>query len=746
MTLNSILIKACVIFLILLAPVLSYSQVKNYAGVVIDSKTGEKLYGASVYIKGAGTGATTNDEGEFAISVAVGNVLAVSFIGYTSEELSITSTTPLQLNIKLEPYVTLGNVTVSTRKKDENVVGTIMGIERLDISEIKLLPTLMGEVDLIKVIQLLPGVQATAEGASGFSVRGGSPDQNLILLDNTIVYNPSHMMGFFSIFNQDVVSGIDLYKGDFPFKFGGRLSSVLDVVTKDEIPSEIIGAGGIGLISSRLTLQCPLGDKTSWIVGGRRSYADLFLKLASNEELKSSTIYFYDFNAKLTHRVSRKDKLSFNAYYGKDKFAAQPGSFNYGNAALSLTWNRIFTKNFFGQFSAHYTNYNYGLGSNLEGTDVYWNSKIRGIMLRADLSQPINDFWNLSYGVSGMRHLFSPGKVTLPQGLDPFVMPNKYAWEYAAYISNEQKLSNRLTLKYGTRFSLFSNDVNYTSLEPGAGLVYKIQNNSSVKANYAHNTQYLQLANNSASGSPLDIWFSASSEIKPQHADLFSVGYFHNLKNNAIEISTELYYKDLKNVIDFADHSVLLLNDNLENEVRTGTGKAYGLEFMLKKNSGKATGFVNYTLSRTERSIPEINKGKTYLAPYDKTHVVNIFLNYNFSQKVHASLAWIFATGNPTTYPTGRFEVEGEYFPIYSGRNEYRRPNYNRLDLSLTYVPNPDSKKRIKGEWNLSIYNAYSKKNPWIIYYNQDKVTRLPYSEMLYLFGIVPSISYNFKF
>jgi hypothetical protein len=645
----------------------------------------------------------------------------------------------------------LQEVIISATRRDKNVTNLTMGTEKLSIEQIRLLPAIMGEVDILKTLQLLPGVQSVSESSNGFSVRGGSPDQNLIVLDNTTVYNPSHQMGFFSAFNNDVISGIELYKGHFPSRHGGRLSSLLEVKTRDVIPEKISGTGGIGLISSRIMLEGPLGEKTSWVVAGRRTYADLFLVFASNKDLRNAKLYFYDLNGKLTHRFSANDKLELNIYNGLDKMGVSMGSFNYGNTASSLTWNHVFSSTLFGKFSAHFTDYKYALASDMNDMDVSWNSGIRDWTLRADFHQPLNDLWDLSYGISGIYHSFNPGKISMKGlGLADYVINGNEAIETGVYLSNEQTFTDRLSVKYGLRFSTFHNTGKnahtYTALEPTLGAVYKLTDQSSVKANYSHNTQYLQLANNSSAGSPLDIWFSASSHIKPQEVDLYSTGYFHNFNDNNYEASVELYYKDLNHVIDFREHSNLLMNQDLESEVRTGTGKAYGIEWMLRKNTGRLTGFVNYTLSRSERTIPEVNQGKTYLAPYDKTHAVNLVATYNFSKKWNVSTIWVYATGMPTTYPTGRFQIGEEYFPIYSGRNEYRRPHYDRMDLSLNYIPNPDSKKKWKGEWNLSLYNVYNRKNPWTIIYQQNDDTGIPYAEMLYLFGIVPSITYNFKF
>jgi len=647
--------------------------------------------------------------------------------------------------------IALREVIISGKKSDENVSSVNMGVEKLSITAIKKMPALMGEVDIIKAIQLLPGVQASSEGSSGFSVRGGSPDQNLILLDNTTVYNPSHMMGFFSIFNNDVISSLELYKGDIPIKHGGRLSSLLDVQTKENMPDRFSGSGGLGLISSRLMLEGPIGENTFWLVSGRRSYADLFLKLSSDESINSAILYFYDLNFKISHKLSNRDRLSLNAYYGKDAFGAKPGDFKYGNGTLSLAWSHIFSDKLYSKFSLNATSYDYGMATHLEGMKMSWEADMLDLMFRADFSQPLSDAVNLNYGFTSTWHRINPGLVVSSMMENDYNVENTFALQNSLYLGNEQKITDVLAVKYGLRWTIFQNldsgkiQHTYNTFEPRTGLVYKLNDNSSVKANYAHNVQFIQLANNSASGSPMDIWFSASLNVKPQQVNMFSAGYFRNFRDNMFETSAEIYYKDLKNVIDFADHAQLLLNKELEGEIRTGTGKAYGLELMVRKNTGRLTGFANYTLSRSERTIPEVNNGKTYLAPYDKTHVFNIVMNYEISSKINVSANWVFATGNPTTYPTGRMGIMGEYFPIYSGRNEYRMPNYDRLDLSLNFIPKPNSKKRWKGEWNFSLYNAYGRKNPWIISYKQEDGNP-PTAEMLYLFSIVPSVTYNFKF
>ncbi|MDR2843873.1 MAG: TonB-dependent receptor [Candidatus Symbiothrix sp.] len=687
--------------------------------------------------------------------------------------LGQTDTLPGTSVYPKDPIIyTLEEVTVSSRSKNDNITGTTMGVEQMKMKEIRRLPMLMGEVDVLKGIQLLPGVQATAEGTSGFSVRGGSPDQNLILIDNTTVYNASHLLGFFSVFNNDVVSGLELYKGDMPLQFGGRLSSLLSIETKSEMPDRWGGTGGIGLISSRLMLEGPAGKQTSWLVGGRRSYVDLFFGLSNTEMVQNSILHFYDLNAKLSHRISNKDRIEINTYYGRDAFGAEMGEFDYGNTAASVLWKHTFSENLFSKFSVHLSDYTYRLGASLDEMAVDWRAGIADVALKANFNHQLNGWLNLNYGVSSIIHRLNPGKIIISgNNANQLDMQKNDALEHGVYLSNEQNVTGNLSLRYGLRVSVFQNlggltgysyDSNYEvadsiyykagsiyntygQLEPRVGAVYLINNHSSVKANYARNAQFIQLAENSASGSPLNVWFAASPNIKPQTVDNFSIGYFRNFNNNRYETSVEAYYKDMQNVIDFGEHAELLMNPQLEGEVRTGTGKAYGMELSVKKNSGKLTGFFNYTLSRSERTIPEVNNGKTYLAPFDKTHAVNIALNYEFSKQWNTSATWVYATGAPTTYPTGRFQIGDEYFPVYSGRNEYRRPDYHRLDLSLTYVPIPNAKKPWQGEWNFSIYNAYGRKNPWLISYNQTE-TSTPTAEMTYLFRFIPSVTYNFKF
>lgn len=744
-------------YLPLLLPFFSFTTLSaqnlRVTGKVRDKASGEELPGAAIRLLGSTVRATTDLAGTYRIELLPGTyTFQVNYIGYETEERSIRVEASQEIDFFLaSKSFLLDEVTVSSSSLQRSrIENPAMGLEKLSAGEIKRLPALLGETDPLKAIQLLPGVQSTSEGSTGFSVRGGAPDQNLILLDNTTIYNPSHMMGFFSVFNNDIVSEIELHKGDLPFRFGGRLSSVLEVNTRETRPEKLTGVGGIGLISSRIALEGPLGGKTSWIAAARRSYADLFLKLSSDKDLRNTTLYFYDINLKLNHRISEKDRLSLHFYNGSDKFGMSMGDFSYRNSAVSSIWKHHFADRVSANFNLNYSAYSYFIATEVGDARTEWDAAIKDWTFRYDLDHFVSDLWHLNYGVSAIHHTFEPGKVKVSRQEEYRIMESK-AWEYAAYLSNEQKIGNSFILKYGMRIAAFRNkgDVKhtYTVWEPGIGLVCLVSDQSSLKASYTRNNQFLQLANNSASGSPLDVWFSASPRIKPQQVDMFSAGYFQNINKNSLELSVELFYKKLKNVIDFADHSQLLLNKDLEDEVRIGSGKAYGVEWMVKKNTGRLTGFVNYTLSRSERTIPEINGGKTYLAPYDKTHALNVVASYTVSPKVQFSANWVVASGTPTTYPTGRFEIEGEYFPIYSERNQYRKPAYHRIDVSMIYTPNPASTKRWKGEWIFSIYNLYNRKNPWVIYYDQEyDKTSTPYAEMYYLFGFLPSVTYNFKF
>ncbi len=749
------------------------------SGNITDANNGEDLIGAGLLVKGTRTGAVTNAYGFYSLSLSPGkHKVVISYLGYNTQEIDVDLTEDTLLNIKLSPGVNqLSEVIVSAEGRNANVAKIEMSTERLTVKTIKSIPALMGEVDVIKAIQLLPGVQATAEGSSGFSVRGGGHDQNLILLDEATVYSASHLMGFFSVFNNDAIKDVTLYKGDIPATFGGRLSSLLDIRSKDGNNQKITGTGGVGLISSRLTLEGPMGtDKATFLVSGRRTYADLFLKLANDKDLRQSSLYFYDLNAKLNYRIDEKNRLFLAGYFGKDNFGTKFAGMNFGNKTLTARWNHVFSPKLFSNFSLIGSFYDYYVKLDMnEQVNQEWKSRMQDYGIKADFSYHINPKHTVRFGYNTLYHNFMPGEgggVGEESILKRFGMPREYALESALYVSAESEIGTKLKLKYGLRYSLFQNisngeEIDYLQdyvvayskthkkgsfyhhqyqFEPRVGAVYMFNDEHSLKASYSRTAQYIQLASNSSAGSPLDVWFQASQNIRPQLCDQFAMGYFRNFAENEYEASAEVYYKDMRDVVDFKDHASLMGNEELEQEVRFGKGYAYGVELMVHKNSGRLTGWVSYTLSKSRRQIDEINDGKWYRSPYDKPHNISIVGTYELTPKWTVSANWVYASGTPVTYPTGRFQVEGTYVPIYSGRNEYRYPAYHRLDLSATMQLSKPG-KRLKHELNFSLYNAYGQKNPWTIMFTQeDDNPDKTYAEMVYLFSFVPSITWNFTF
>jgi hypothetical protein len=653
-----------------------------------------------------------------------------------------------------------------------------MSVIKMDVKSINRIPALFGEVDLIKAIQMLPGVQATSEGSTGFSVRGGNPDQNLILLDEAVVYNASHLLGFFSVFNNDAIKDVTLYKGDIPASSGGRLSSLLDVRMKDGNSRKFSVTGGIGLISSRLTLESPVFDEnTSFIVSGRRTYADLFLPLSKNKEISDNKLYFYDFNAKVTHRFDDNNRIFLSGYFGRDIFSNQFALMSLGNQTATLRWNHLFSKSLFSNFSLIYSKYDYSLGTPKgEASAFKWTSDLKDYSAKADFSWFLSPASTIKFGFSTTYHEFFPGEArgvgdsTL---ISDFVLSGSYALEHGIYLSNEHKISGVLTLKYGLRLSVFQNvgdatlyhyDANYealdstvyskgkffnhyATLEPRLGLNYSISEISSVKASYSRTAQYVHLAQNSTAGTPLDIWFPSSPNIKPSVADQIALGYFHNFRHNMLETSAEVYYKKMNNVIDFRDHAQLLLNKKLDGELRFGNAWAYGLELMVKIPEGRLNGWISYTISASKRKVAQINNGNVYSAPYDKPHNIAVVLNYALSRRVIISANWVYATGIPVTYPTGRAVIGNKVVPIYSNRNAYRLPDYHRLDIAATLKGKPKEGRRWHSEWNFSVYNAYGRRNAWAINFVQDNNhPNITYAEKTYLFSVIPSITYNFIF
>ncbi|MGB0931107.1 MAG: TonB-dependent receptor [Chitinophagales bacterium] len=777
------------LFLTFMFAISAFGQQKTtLSGHITDAASGEELIGVNIYIKELGTGGVTNVYGFYSLTVPRGRYeITYSYIGYESIVETIDLEGSVTKNIELSTRgKELEEFVVTSEKKDKNVESTEMSTVNMKVESIKKLPALFGEVDIIKALQLLPGVQSAGEGTSGLYVRGGNVDQNLILLDEAPVYNASHLMGFFSVFNPDAIKDMQLYKGGIPAQYGGRLSSVLDIRMKEGNSKRVAVSGGIGTVSSRLTVEAPIAKgRGSFLVSGRRTYADIFLGLSSNPEIRENKLYFYDLNLKGNYRLGEKDRIFLSGYFGRDVFKfSDEFKMQWGNGTGTLRWNHIFSNKLFMNTSLIYSNFDYLLGDPA-GVDAFeWTSDIQNQTGKVDFNYFLNPENTLKFGVHSTRYQFSPGHArsgTPDDGgiFNDIKLPDIFAWEHAAYLSNEHKITPRLKATYGLRFSAFqnvgkatvysydkSNPDNYTvmdsthydkgevykthtAIEPRLALKYSLNDESSVKLSYNRTVQYVHLASNSTSASPLDIWFPSSTNVEPQRADQIAIGYFRNLKNNMFETSVEAYYKKMDNQIDFKDHAQLLLNEQLEGELRIGEGYAYGLEFMVRKQEGKLQGMLSYTLSRTERKIPEINNGKLYPNRYDRTHDVSLFATYDLSDKWTFGGNWVYTTGAAVTMPTGRFEYGNMITPVYSDRNAARLPAYHRLDLSATLRPKSKKKpnRKFKHEWVFSIYNTYFRKNAFSINFVQDeKNPNVTKAEKLYLFGIIPSITKNFKF
>ena len=745
-----------------------------------DKATGEILAGVTVIETNLRTGTSTNSNGFYSITILSGNYeLQFSYIGYQTTKLTGNTQNNLVLNITLDPAdKTLEEVVIEGKRTDENVRAPAMSIVELDIRTIRSIPSLFGEIDLVKVIQLLPGVQSASEGSTGYSVRGGATDQNLILLDEAIIYNASHLMGFFSVFNNDVVENVTLYKGDIPASYGGRLSSLLEVQTKDGNSKRFSMTGSIGTVSSKLTLEGPfIKERTTWLVAGRRTYADLFLPFAKDESIRDNKLFFYDLNLKLTHLINEKNRIYISGYAGRDVFRNDFSSVEFGNQTASLRWNHIFSKSIFLNMSLNYSGYNYDLGTPEEEENSFrWLSELSEYTSRFDFTHYVSGNHKLKYGATITWHKISPGSVKGfgdPSENSGFNLPPANALESSLYFTDDFRLSEKLTLKYGLRFSAFQSvgpatvyhydaDYNpgdstvyakrgifntYSGIEPRLAVTYMVNELSSVKGSYSHTTQYLTLAQNSTTGTPLDIWFPASPNVEPQLCDQFAAGYFRNFNNNMYEVSMEAYYKNLRRLIDFRDHAQLFLNQYLEGELRIGKGYSYGIETIVRKNEGRLSGWLSYTWSRSFRLVPEINNGKLYVSPYDKPHNFNIVVNYGITSRIFASATWIYATGIPVTFPTGKAIIGNAIIPIYSDRNSYRMEDYHRLDLSVSLKSREKPGKKWQSELNLSVYNAYNRHNAWAINFVQDPANPyVTYAEKTYLFAIIPALTYTIKF
>jgi len=752
------------------------AQKYQISGIVTDLDTGNKLPGVPVTIKERpSTGVSTNNGGNYELSLSKGNyTITIKFIGYKDIEIPVALTKNITQDIRLErSSIDLKEVIVSTGRSDANISAPQTGVEKITIQEINKLPVLFGERDVIKAMQLMPGVKAASEGNAGLFVRGGTTDQNLIMLDNVSVYNASHLMGFFSTFNPNAVRDVTLYKGAMPAQYGERISSVLDVQMRDGDTENYHVGGGIGLIASNVNVEGPIQKgKSSFIVSGRRTYADAIAKLSGNSDAKNTTLYFYDFNAKLNFNISDRDRISFSGYWGKDNLALKEVvDTKWGNLLGTLRWTHQMDNRWSMNTAVQLNKYDYKINLDM-GLDMAISSIINDYTLKQEFLFQINNSNLLRFGYNTIYHTIQPGNYKYEENKgEPMELQKRRSWENGIYASHSIKLSERLEAIYGLRLSTFSVlgkgdyyilDENhevvdsvwynsgkfvktYINIEPRLSLAYKLNKISSIKAAYARTTQNMHLLTNTNMNTPMDRWASSTNNLKPQVADQVSLGYFRNFSNNMYEFSVEGYYKDMRNQVDFKDNAVFDRNDDVESELRIGKGRAYGLELLLRKTYGRLTGWVGYTLSRSEKRIEGINNDEWYPARQDRTHDISIVGMYELNPKWNLSAAWVYYTGNAVTYPSGKYRVDGRQVVYYKERNGYRAPAYHRLDLSATCQLKKTNK--YSSELAIGLYNAYGRENAYMIDFrtNDDdpnKTTAYQYS----LFRFIPSVTWNFKF
>ena len=789
------MIKKIILLIVLLTSIFSFSQEKfTLSGTIADLKTKETLIGVNVFILETKTGITTNEYGFYSITLPKGEyTISISYVGYQVIEEKISLNSNIKKNILIsESSQLLKEVVIVDNKKRVDIRKPEMSVNKLTIQEIKEMPVIFGEVDIIKSILTLPGVTNAGEGQSGFNVRGGGADQNLVLLDEATIYNSSHLFGLFSVFNPDAIKDLKLYKGGIPARYGGRLSSVLDIYQIEGNKNDFHMNGGIGLISSRILAEGPIvKGKGSFVVAGRASYAHLFLKLVDNPNLA----YFYDLNTKLSYSLNEKNDIYLSGYFGRDVFQLNDSFVNtYGNTVLNFRWNHLFSDKLFSNLSLIYSDYYYGLNLDLIGFN--WDSGIKNYNIKYDFKHYLSDKLKLTYGINSNYYDFNPGKIepTRPDsGINEDQLDKKYALENAIYIDAEHQISNKIAVSYGVRVSSFlrlgnqtlntyANNqpvifnpnfqiyesaepigtVNYgknetiakfENLEPRLAISYTFNENQSIKASYNRMSQYLHLISNTQSPTPLDVWAPSDNFLKPQLLDQVALGYFQNIKDDEYSLELETFFKKIKNRVDYIDGANLIANEAIERVVLNGQARAYGLEVLFRKNTGRFKGWLSYTLSRTEQKVEGrtaietgINNGDWYKTGFDKLHNLAIVANYKWTEKWRFSANLIFQTGQPVTFPDGQYEYEGITVPNFSARNENNLPSYHRLDVSATLTPNKNKKRKWQAEWVFGIYNLYNRQNAASITFRQNDETASNEAIRLSIFGIVPSATYNIKF
>lgn len=769
------------------------AQKRTIYGYIKDKTTGEFLIGAVVSFEGQNIGTTTNNFGFYSLSIPFGKQrIKYSYLGYQTIlktiDLVLDTIIDVELNVR---DAKLDEVTV-TATRNNKISNNEMSSQTLSISAIKQMPAVLGESDLVKSLQLLPGIQATNEGVTNLSIRGGSFDQNLFLLDGAPVYNPSHALGFFSVFNSDAIKSVKVYKAIFPAEYGGRLSSIVDIRMKEGNDKQFSASGGVGLIASRLTLEVPLiKDKASFIVSSRYSYAGLTanaggllgqsLRIGSLMDFNDhNEISFYDLNTKINYRINDKNHLFLSAYTGSDHFfyyaINDNSSMDWGNVTGTVRWNHVFNSRLFANTMLIYSKYNYSYILKDDARRFKWLSELQEMDVKTDFDYFLNPNNRIKFGLSAENHHFSPGKVEPRDSSSitkPFTLDTQHAIIGTAYINDEQKISDRIGIDYGLRYSAFLllgestvysyspemellDSVHYSrgelvkfyhSLEPRISIKYQLNTNSSVKLSWAKTVQFQHLLGNSSVGLPSDVWVPASTYIRPQTANQIAAGYYRSLNNNQYEFSVETYFRRMHHVIDYRDNADLFLNPHVETQILSGEGQSYGLEFYLEKKTGRMTGWLSYTLSKTSRQINGINNNQSYPATYDKPHYLSLFLKYQLSPTWSASSIFKFTSGGYATIPEGTFNYYGAAFNYYTSRNGYKLPLYHRLDLSFNYQSRKNERRKWKTEWNFGIYNVYDRKNLFALFVKQnDNDLYSSSAYKMYLYGITPFVTFNFKF
>ncbi len=781
---------------------LAQSGKATLSGYIKGAADGEALIGAGVFVEELKKGATSNVYGYYSLTLPQGKyTLKFIFLGYQTQVKTIDLQGNQVVNVDLAEEAKETKEVVITGEQTEieaNIKTTQMGVNKLDIKTINRIPPLLGEVDIIRAIQLLPGVTTVGEGASGFNVRGGSIDQNLILLDEAPVYNSSHLFGFFSVFNPDAVKDVRLIKGGIPAQYGGRISSLLDIRMKEGNSKRLELKGGIGLLSSRFSVEGPIiKDKASFILAGRRTYFDLAFPLSSDDQIKKTIAYFYDLTAKVNYKINEKNTVFLSGYFGRDKFGfGSAFGFEWGNATTSLRWNHVFGPKLFSNITAFYSNYDYQL--NIESNDdaFNWRSTIENLSVKPEFTWYLNDKNTITFGGQILHYDFLPGKTTILSDGETRVnrLPDKFAFENSLFVGNDQQISKRIGITYGLRFSNFMNVgagtkliladttpgikkrviekqrvetnktlASFNNLEPRFSIKYELTENTSLKASYNRMAQYIHLLSNTQASVPLDVWTPSSNNIRPQIGDQVAFGYFKNFtfKEQEFEFSAETFYKEMQNQIDYIDGADLLLNQTVEAELMNGFGRAYGLELYLKKRKGKFTGWISYTLSRSERKVAGINNREWYPTRFDKTHNLYLVGNYQINDRWNCGANFVYSSGVPGSFPNNRIEYQGFVIPHNADnlRNNFRLPAYHRLDISVTYEPKANENRKWKGSWIFGLYNVYSRRNPFGIYFRQEPPKENPnlnervdqstntQAIRFSVLGIpVPAITYNFTF